>query len=340
MAVIDVQEEAASVPIPQTPKHVQPYDNPRSKPRQSTSAVYHLDIESQTKLSSSRTVSEDTGYQTATEHLSGSGSSDGTTRLTEKSDEAKATRMNGGPNERPSSDTIIKTAPYPYIPPRPTMSRPGGLLSRRRAQTSQSRMAADNERSSQLKTQFMPVPNMKNSAITEHLSNVQRPSTHDTFVSTSEATPLEWIDLEPDSPEANAPPSANNKARARKSALLPPTRQSEASHDTVVDWSNSTTTDPVPTMTLSPAPVEQHQPTPLPLKRSFAHKPRKPPPASLNLEQSAKSDDTIVEWGPSLKKSPRLFDIHKDLVHPSAVAGQGGAEQTPPPPVIPATGSA
>ena len=332
VAVMDVQEEATLVPIPDTPKHIQPYESARSKPRQSTSAVYHLDLESQTKLCSSTALSEDTVYQTATEDLSNSSSSDGTNRAVNDLDEAK------GPNEQSSSDTIIKTAPYPQIPPRPTMSRPGGMLSRRRAETSQSRMV--NERPTQSKAQSVSVLNMKNRAIIEPLGDAQKQDTSNAFSSTPEAIPCERIDLEPDSPEANATPSTKNKTRARKSALLSQTRESEASQDTVIDWSNTAAPKAIPTMTLSPAPTEQHQLTPPILKRSFARKPRKPAPASLNFDQSAKSDDTIVQWALSLKKSPRLFDIHKDLVDPSAITGPGAAEQTPPPPIFPAVDSA
>ena len=303
--------------------HLDPNRTSESKVESSASAIQQQDLLSPTESKGSMAVSDDTGYHTATEGHRSPKYSDDTTENSLKPQQLGTEHNTDGLNEKSSSATIVKTIPSPPVPPRPIVSRPGGLLSLRRAESSRS-YAVDEAggRSIEQRIQTMSAPNMR---------VVMPPAVQndDPKREPPEAIPSEWVEPELEASELGKRPNEGRNGGTRRSVRSPLSIDSETSNDTVVDWSHNTSHMPVPTMTLSPAPSEQLTPT---LKRSFARKPKKPSPSSLDLNHSARSDDTVVQWS-SLKKSPRIFDIHKDLVDPSRAGSSGAIEQTPPPDV-------
>ena len=260
--------------------------------------------------------SEDTGYHTATE---GNRSSETWENASQNPHKTATVRDVDGLHEGFSLATTDQTPSSPIIPPRPRHFRPGGLLSQRRAESSRNH-GKDGNASIQQKLQTMSAPNMR-------VVLAPTAQNDDPEREPSGTIPSEWIDLDPGFAPASATPLRDEKAAPRYSVQSPSYFVSEASDDTVVDWSPNTTHRPVPTMTVSPAMSKQPTPT---LKRSLARKPKKPASASLDLDHPARSDDTVVQWS-TLKKSPRVFDIHKDLVDFNKAGATGAVEQTPPP---------
>lgn len=303
-----------------------------TSPEHSIFAAGHKELPSPSESNRSMAVSEDTGYHTAIEGHRSSEYSNNTLRSSQKPVQTLAENHNDGLNETVSSTTIVKTPSSPPVPPRPTVLRPGGLLSRRRAKSSRDHPVGESVgRSMEQRIQTISAPNMK--VIMEPGAQNDDPK-----LEPHESIPSEWVDLVQQSPETKASLAAGKRAGARHLRLSPLSGESDASSDTVVEWSPNANRIPVPTMTLSPAPVDQSTPT---LKRSLASKPKKPSPASLDLNHSARSDDTVVQWSSSLKKSPRLFDIHKDLIDSSTAGPSVAADQTPPPDIslVPSTDS-
>jgi len=321
----DRSEPASPGKSPRTSKPVATDGPLRTEPGRTSLAVHHLSMISPAESKGSMAMSEDTGYHTATEGHEGSKHSNDTMSSSETSRESQIQHDVDGLNEKPSSATIVRTTSSPRVPPRPVVSRPGGLLSRRRAGSTRCHAAGSHgERSTDVRTQTMSTPNMRVILDPE----MQR---EDLKQNDLEVIPSEWVDIAPESSKPSRTPPANRSAGTQKPVRSPLSLDTEASNDTVVDWSHNTSHPSVPTMTLSPALTEEPTPT---LKRSVARKPKKPAPASLDLYHSARSDDTVVQWSSSsLKKSPRVFDIHKDLIHPSAGGPTVTADQTPPPAV-------
>ena len=294
-----------------------------SKTEPSASAVHQQDLLSPTESKGSMAVSDDTGYHTATEGHPSPKYSDEPTEMSLRSQRFGTEHKTEGLDGKSSSATKVKMIPSPPIPPRPIVCRPGGLLSLRRAESSRSHAVDEaGGRSIEQRIQTMSAPNMR---------VVMPPAVQndDPKREPPEAVPSEWVEPDLEASELGERPMEGRHGGTRRHVRSPLSVDSEASTDTVVDWSHNTSHIPVPTMTLSPAPSEQPTPT---LKRSFARKPKKPSPSSLDLNHSVKSDDTIVQWS-SLKKSPRIFDIHKDLMDPYRAGSSGAIEQTPPPDV-------
>lgn len=321
----DKLEPASPGKLPRISKSISTDDPSDAEPGRASLPTNHPGMLPPGQSKGSMAMSEDTGYQTATEGHGGSKHSNDTTSSSDTSREPQIQHDVDGLNEKSSSATIVRTTSSPRVPPRPLVSRPGGLLSRRRAGSTRSHTAGGHgERSADVRTQTMSTPNMRAILAPE----IQR---EDLKQKDLEVIPSEWTDIAPELPEPNRTPPANKPAGTQKPVKSPLSLDTEASNDTIVDWSYHASHPPVPTMTLSPALTEEPTPT---LKRSVARKPKKPAPASLDLYHSARSDDTVVQWSSSsLKKSPRVFDIHKDLIHPSAGAPTVAPDQTPPPAV-------
>lgn len=321
----DRSEPASPGKSPRTSKSIATDGPSGAEPGHASLPTNHPSMLPPAKSKGSMAMSEDTGYHTATEDHGGSKHSDDTTSSSETSREPQIQHDVDGLNEKSSSATIVRTTSSPLVPPRPVVSRPGGLLSRRRAGSTRSQTAGvHGERSADVRTQTMSTPNMRVILAPE----IQR---EDLKQKGLEVIPSEWVDIAPEPSEPSRTPPANKTARTQKPVRSPLSLDTEASNDTIVDWSHNTSYPQVPTMTLSPALTEEPTPT---LKRSDARKPKKPAPASLDLYHSSRSDDTVVQWSSSsLKKSPRVFDIHKDLIPPSAGAPTVAPDQTPPPAV-------
>jgi len=321
----DRSEPASPAKSPRTSKPVRTDGPSSAEAGRASLAVNHPSMLSPTESKGSVAMSEDTVYHTAREGHESSKHSDNTISSSETSREPQIQHDVDGLNEKSSSATIVRTISSPRVPPRPIVSRPGGLLSRRRAGSSRSHTnAAHGERSADVRTQTMSSPNMRVILAPE----MQR---EDLKQKDLEFIPSVWDDVAPEASEPSRSPPTNRTTDIQKPARTPLSLDTEASNDTVVDWSHNTSHPEVPTMTLSPALDEEPTPT---LKRSFARKPKKPAPASLDLYHSARSDDTVVQWSSSsLKKSPRLFDIHKDLIPTPAGGPPVAADQTPPPAV-------
>lgn len=264
--------------------------------------------------------SDNTGYETATEGHGSSSYSGDMQDSRETTPKNISHNHHDGLNERSSAATMIRTPSSPKVPPRPQAYRPDGLLSRRRAESSKGRVKEGGSRIPiEKKIQTMSAPNMR---------VILEPSieSDDLKQDEMEAIPSAWSSpyLAPLSHIGR--PSPPRKPKGNRVNPSPLSVESEASNDTIVEWSHNTTHPPVPTMTVSPPSVDD---APQSLKRSAARKEKKP--LLLSLDDVARSDDTIVQWSTNLKKSPRLFDIHNDI-GPVPTTGQStAAEQTPPP---------
>ena len=286
-----------------------------SQPGTHQPSLGHMDLFSPVPT----TTSDSTEYQTAKETF------DSSTSLVQATKETKHDRKRmgilgtDGLNEQSSESTILKTPQAPNVPPRPT-PKPGGRLYLRRAQTSGTNVSGAHYTGSSKHSKSLGVT--RNTLHKRGSRTMSPQKATGSVAKLADGTHDEaWIDIEPG--------ALSDKDRVpRDKPLTPNSHPSEGSNDTVVDWSANTSLPPAPTMnptrtttTLEPAP---------PANQSVPTNPALPT-SSLAPTQSPVSHDPVAPWS-SLKKSPRILDIHHDL-QLNTVSPQLPPNPTSPPPL-------
>ncbi|KAL8792273.1 MAG: hypothetical protein Q9195_005152 [Heterodermia aff. obscurata] len=251
------------------------------------------------------TISDSTEYQTAKETFGSSTSLVQATKETKQEIKRRGIVGTDRLSEQSSESTTIKTIQPPNVPPRPT-PKPGGRLYLRRAQTSGTNVTGAHQAGSSKHSKSLGI--MRN---TLHKRGSKTLSPQKATVSLGELADgtrdEAWTDIEPN---ADRKPLPDKDRVPRAAALSPNSHPSEGSNDTIVDWSANTSLPPAPTRTttLETAP------------------PMKPAPTSM---ASPSSQDAVVQSS-SLKKSPRIVDIHNSLHLDDAVSS---AKIMSPPPL-------
>lgn len=284
-------------------------------------ALGHMDLFSPVPT----TVSDSTEYQTAKETIDSSTSLVQATKETKQERRRRGIVGTDGLNEQSSESTILKTIQAPDVPPRPT-PKPGGRLYLRRAQTSSTNVTSAHLTGSSKHSKSVGVTR---STLHKRGSRTMSPqkATGSLAQLVDGTRDGSWTDIEPGMPHADLEALSDKDRVPRDTVLSPNSHPSEGSNDTVVDWSPNTSLPPAPTMnTTRTTTLETGAPT----NRSV---PTKPVLTSLVPTHNPNPHDTVIQSS-SLKKSPRILDIHKDL-NIDAVASQLPTKTMSSPPPLP-----
>lgn len=116
-----------------------------------------------------------------------------------------------------------------------------------------------------------------------------------------------WKDIAPDPPQSSRSRPRKTSARRIRSynklgPFAPSSGPSEASNDTVIDWSAASSRPP--------NPIIFHNLPELPAKAN-----KKPEKSLLSVSDSSMTDDPLVQWS-SFRKGP-IFNIHTDVPAPT-----------------------
>ena len=250
------------------------------------------------------TTSDSTEYQTAKETLDSSTSLVQVTRETKQERKRRGILGTDGLNEQSSESTIVKTVQTPNVPPRPT-PKPGGRLYLRRAQTSGTNLTGAHHPGSSKHSKSLGV--MRNAPHKRTSRTVSPQKATSSLSELADGTRDEaWTDIESGTPHADSKAFTDRDRIPRDRVLSPDSHPSEGSNDTVVDWSNNTSLPPAPTKSNTRT---NNLETAAPTSHSVPAKPALP---SSVPTQSPNPHDAVAQWS-SLKKSPRILDIHHDL---------------------------
>ena len=269
------------------------------------------------------TVSDSTEYQTAKETFDSSTSLVQVTKETKQERRRRGILGTDGLNEKSSESTIIKTSQAPNVPPRP-IPKPGGRLYLRRAQTSGTNASGAHNTGSSKHSKSLGV---MRSPLHKRGSRIMSPQKAiGSLAEMVDGTRDEaWTDIEPGIPHADLKALSIKDRVPRDAALSPNSHPSEGSNDTVVDWSANTSLPPAPTMNTTRVTTMETVP---PKNHSVLTQPALTPLAPI---QSPNSQDAAVQSS-SLKKSPRILDIHNSL-HLDDVSPQLPTQTMSPPPL-------
>ena len=286
-----------------------------AKPGTLYSPLGHMDLFSPVPTN----ASDSTEYQTAKEDLNSSTSLVQPTLQADKERKRRGILGADGLNEQSSQSTIVKSVQAPSIPPRPT-PKPGGRLYLRRAQTSGTSVIGIRHAESSKHSRSLGVMRSTGNKRGSRIMSPERATVGASTNTSDEA----WADVDIHISNADQEASANVEKTSRGTVLSPASHSLEGSHDTIVDWSANTSLPPAPTMNLTRTTTLADE--------SLAKRPSsdKPTPTYSDPTQSSKSNDTIVQWS-SLKKSPRIVDMHNGLqVDVARVKEPNGAVSPPP----------
>ena len=290
-----------------------------SQPGTHRPSLGHMDLFSSVPT----TISDSTEYQTAKETFDSSTSLVQVTKETKQERKRRGILGTDGLDGQSAESTILKTIQAPNVPPRPT-PKPGGRLYLRRAQTSGTNVTGVYHTGSSKHSKSLGV--MKSTLHKRGSRTMSPQKDTGSLVDMVDGTRDEaWTDIEPGIPHADLKAASDKDRVPRDIVLSPNSYPSEASNDTVVDWSANTSLPPAPTMNSTRTATLETAPS---ANRSV---PTKPALTSLVATQSSDSHDAVVQWS-SLKKSPRILDIHNDL-HLDAVSSQSPTKTMSPPPL-------
>ena len=290
-----------------------------SQPGTHRPSLGHMDLFSPVPT----TISDSTEYQTAKETFDSSTSLVQVTKETTQERKRRGILGTDGLNGQSSESTIVKNIQAPNVPPRPT-PKPGGRLYLRRAQTSGTSVNGLYHAGSSKHSKSLGV--MKSTLHKRGSRTMSPQKATGSLADMVDGTRDEaWTDIEPGIPHAD-PKAVSDKDKVPGDTVLASnSHPSEGSNDTVVDWSANTSLPPAPTMNSTRTATLETAP---PANRSV---PTKPALTSLVPTRSSDSHDAVVQWS-SLKKSPRILDIHNDL-HLDAISSPLPMKTMSPPPL-------